>query len=115
MHHIQFADDDLVEAFYASELLAHLSRGRDDASILRDTLRDSSADDHLEIARACEAKATDIDAGAWGPFLVVKGRTHRDGRALHPHAARRTRADGRSGGTCDGAREGQAERAVLAA
>ena len=66
MHDIQFADVDLIEAFYASKLLEHLSRGHDDPSILRDTLRNGSAEDHVEIARDCAIKAIDIDAGRYG-------------------------------------------------
>ena len=66
MHDIQISDDDLIEAFYASERLEHLSRGHDDPSILRDTLRNGSAEDHVEFARECAIKAIDIDAGRYG-------------------------------------------------
>ncbi len=66
MHDIQIPDDDLIEAFYASELLERLSRGHDDPSILRDTLSNTSAKDHVEIAKECAAKAIDIDAGRYG-------------------------------------------------
>ncbi len=62
MSYNQLTDDDLIEAFYASDLLKRLSRG-DEPLIVLDALRSATDCDRTEIAGECASKAIDISAG----------------------------------------------------
>ncbi len=72
MSYNQLTDDDLIEAFYASDLLKRLSRG-DEPLIVLDALRSATDCDRTEIAGECASKAIDISAGRYGDEEVEPG------------------------------------------
>ena len=65
MSYIQLTDNDLIEAFYASDILATLARGDDPVEVL-DALRETSQEERYEIASECAAKAVDVAIGRYG-------------------------------------------------
>ena len=65
MSYIQLTDKDLIEAFYASNILRARSHGDDPVEVL-DALRNASQAERCEIASECAAKAVDVAIGLCG-------------------------------------------------